>query len=252
MSDSSAPLARLKRRLERLERPRTRVASLFALGPAALDARIGGGLATGALHEICGKTDEDHASASGFALMLCARASGDRPILWVREDKGDRLHGGLYAPGMVELGVDPGRLIVVHAPDTLAALRVGADIIGAMGLGAVVIELWGAAKVLDLTASRRLVLACEKSGVAAFVLRGRTSGFASAASTRWQVEAAPSQALPGNAPGLTALSLTLLRHRGGIAPFEMTLEWNHEDLAFREPALSRDLSAFAERGQMAA
>ena len=252
MSDSSAPLARLKRRLERLERPRARVANLFSLGCAALDMRIGGGLATGALHEICGKKDEDHASASGFALMLCARASADRPILWVREDKGDRLHGGLYAPGMVELGVDPGRLIVVHAPDTLAALRVGADIVGAMGLGAVVIEPWGAAKALDLTASRRLVLACEKSGLAAFVLRDEASGFASAASTRWQVEAAPSQALPGNAPGLTALSLTLLRHRGGIAPFEMTLEWNHEDLAFREPALSRDLPAFAERGQMAA
>lgn len=252
MPDSIRPLAQLKRQLERLERPRARAASVFATGCDALDARIGGGLAMGALHEICGRGADDHAPASGFALMLCVRASSDKPILWVREDRGERMHGGLYAPGMVELGVDPSRIIMVSAPDTLSALRVGADIIGAMGLGAVVIEPWGTAKALDLTASRRLVLAAEKSGVAAFILRDGASGFASAASTRWQVAAAPSEALPGNAPGLTMFSLALLRHRGGVAPFDMTLEWNHENLAFREPALLRAVPALAERGQMAA
>jgi protein ImuA len=184
MPESIRPLMLLKRRLEQLERPRSvQSAGTVPLGCDALDARLGGGLARGALHEICAV---DPACASGFTLMLAARAACTaagakpilpkpilpKPILWVREDKGERMNGGLYAPGLIELGVNPDQIILINAPDTLAALRVGADILGCMALGAAVIEPFGVAKALDLTASRRLVLAAEKSGVAAFLLRG--------------------------------------------------------------------------------
>ena len=253
MPDSPAPLARLKRRLERLERPRhSGGVRTFSFGCEAVDARLGGGLARGALHELCAGNAEDHATASGFALMLSARASGEKPILWVREDKGVRQHGRLYAPGMMELGIDPARIILMTAPDTLSALRVGADILGSMAIGAAVIEPWGEAKKLDLTASRRLVLAAEKSGVAAFVLRDTATGFASAAATRWNVAAAPSTALPGNAPGSVALAVELARHRGGIVPFEMMLEWNRDEQSFRKPALSRAVLPLIERRPLAA
>jgi protein ImuA len=253
MSDSPAPLARLKRRLERLERPRHRGgARVFSFGCDALDARLDGGLARGALHELCAGASEGHAAASGFALMLAARASGEKPILWVREDKGVRQHGRLYAPGLVELGIDPARIILMTAPDTLSALRVGADILGCMAIGAAVIEPWGEAKKLDLTASRRLVLAAEKSRVAAFVLRDTATDFASAAATRWSVAAAPSTVLPGNAPGPVALAIELVRHRGGIAPFEMTLEWDRDEHSFRKQALSRAVFPIIERRPLAA
>lgn len=253
MPDSSAPLARLKRRLERLQRPRhSGGARLFPSGCAALDARLGGGLARGALHELCAGNIEDHATASGFALMLASRASRGKPILWVREDKGIRQHGRLYAPGMVELGIDPARIILMTAPDTLSALRVGADILGCMAIGAAVIEPWGEAKKLDLTASRRLVLAAEKSGVAAFVLRDTATGFASAAATRWSVAATPSAVLPGNAPGHVALTVELVRHRGGIPPFHIMLEWDRDEQSFREPALSRAVLPLIERRPLAA
>ncbi len=255
MTDAIRQLDRLKRRLERLERPRAQEAGRFALGEAEIDARLSGGLALGALHEICAESEGDQAAASGFALMLALRAGGEgpqKPILWVREDKSARLGGQIYAPGVAELGLDPGRLILVQAPDTLAALRAGADILGCMGLSAVVIEPFGEAKLLDLTASRRLVLAAERSGGTAFVLRARTSGFASAAATRWQVTSAPSQPLPGDAPGMTMLAISLLRHRGGIAPFETLLEWDRDRQIFREPALLRAVLPAAERRQMAA
>ncbi len=254
MNDSSAPLARLKRRLERLERPRAAsVAGRIGFGCADLDGRLGGGLAAGALHEICAAGEGDHSAASALALLLAMRAGGnDKPILWVREDKGERLHGQLYGPGMGELGVDPDRIILVCAPDTLSSLRAAADIAGCMALAAVVIEPWGAAKALDLTASRRLVLAAEKSGVAAFILRDNAVAMASAAATRWAVAAAPSLVLPGNAPGHCVLALELLRHRGGVAPFSLTLEWDRDQQSFREPSLSRAVLPLAERGQMAA
>jgi protein ImuA len=252
MTDSHTSLVRLKRRLERLEKPRRTGAGLFALG-AALDARLGGGLARGALHELCAAQEGDQSAVSSFALMLAVQASGaEKPILWVREDKGERMHGALYGPGIVELGVDPDQIILVSAPDTLAALRVAADITGVMGLGAVVIEPFGAAKALDLTASRRLVLAAEKSGIAAFVLRDTGAAMASAAATRWTVAAAPSAALPGNAPGHCTLALALVRHRGGVPPFDMILEWNRDEQAFAEPSLSGAILPDVERRQMAA
>lgn len=252
MSDPNAALMRLKRRLERLERPKGRGAGLFSLGDN-LDVRLGGGLAYGALHEVCAAKTGDHATASGFALMLALKAAGEKPILWVREDKGERLNGHLYGPGLAELGADPDRFILVCAPDTLSALRAGADIVGTMGLGAVVIEPAGAAQALDLTASRKLVLAAERTGIAAFILRGDASRFASAASTRWQVAAAPSVPLSGDAPGHTALTLDLVRHRGGIVPFSTLLEWDRDQQLFREPeTLSRAVLPPAERGQMAA
>jgi protein ImuA len=248
-----ASLTRLKRRLHRLEQGERKTLPLFPLGHASLDARLEGGLASGALHEVCAIQSGDHASASGFALMLALRASGLRPILWVREDRNERQHGLLYGPGLAELGINPEQLILVSAPDTLAALRAGADILGVMGLGAVVIEPWGAATALDLTASRKLVLAAERSGAPAFILRDGDSRFASAASTRWSVAAAPSAHLAGQAPGQTRLTLDLVRHRGGIAPFSTLVEWNRDLQSFAEPApLSGALLSDAERGQMAA
>jgi protein ImuA len=248
MSDSHLSLQRLKRRLES---PRP-AAGFFALGMARLDERLAGGLARGVLHEVCADKAGDHAAASGFALMLAQRARADRPLLWVREDRAERLHGRLYAPGLVELGIDPDCVVQVIAPDTLAALRAAADALKVQALGAVVIEPHGAAKALDLTASRRLVLAAEKAGATAFVLRDAASGFASAAATRWQVASAPSVPLPGNAPGMASLALTLIRHRGGIVPFDMHVEWDRDQRSFAEPALLRPVLAPAERRSLAA
>jgi protein ImuA len=257
MIDSSLSLIRLKQRLASLERSHTRPASgLFTLGCDAVDARLDGGLARGGLHELCSEAS-DQSVSGGFALMLAARAGEGRPIFWVREDRSVRSSGGLYAPGVIALGIDPDRIIQIFAADTVSALRAGADVLASIGgsgagAGSVVIELSGAAKALDLTASRKLVLAAEKTGAAAFIMRDGTTRFASAASTRWLVRAAPSLLLHAGAPGHPSLNLSLLRHRGGIPPFETFLEWDREQQTFREPALSRPVLPVSERRQMAA
>lgn len=235
MTDSSAKLARLRRRIDALARPATAATGVFPLGAEMLDTRLSGGLAVGALHEV---VSLEPACASGFALMLALLGRTEkRPVLWVVSDKSERMSGSIYAPGLIELGANPDDIVMVHAPDELAGLRVAADIIACAGVGAAIIDA-GEAKKLDLTASRRLALAAEKSGVTGIILRAGGSSFASAASTRWQVAAAPSLALAGGAPGQTALHLELLRHRGGIAPFEMILEWDRDAQSFCAPALS--------------
>jgi protein ImuA len=138
MPDSSASIARLKRRIDALSRsaqgpaagqvtPNHSTLGQFTLGLSAIDARLGGGLARKGLHEVVAMAG-DHPAASGFALMLAARAVvGDAPILVVSVDRYLREQGGLYAPGLIDLGLDPDRIMLVHAPDEMAALKVAAD-----------------------------------------------------------------------------------------------------------------------------
>src|SRR3546814_3570068 len=80
-------------------------------------------------------------------------------IIWLREERVERQAGGLYAPGLREIGIDPARLILGLLPDPLAVLRAAADVVRCPEAGVAVVELWRNPRQLDLTASRRLALA---------------------------------------------------------------------------------------------
>ena len=223
------------------------VRPVVTLGIAAVDAQLGGGLAAAALHEFYADNVEDGSAAAAFALLVAMRGCAPgRPVLWVREDRGVRYAGRLYAPGFVALGFDPGALVLVTAPDTLSVLKAGADLVKCGQIGAVVIEPWGKAPQLDLTASRRLAMAAAVSGVLALMVRIDASPVPSAAQTRWQVAAAPSTPLAANAPGYPAFDIGLLRHRGGIAGFNARVEWNRDERCFAP--LSGGLHATAAVG----
>jgi protein ImuA len=202
-------------------------------GVDGIDRRIGGGLAQRALHEVFAASVEDASAAAAFAVMTAMRGCpAGHPMLWVREARCGRRGGHLHAAGLAELGFDPGDLVLVEATDTLAVLRAGADIVKCGQVGAVVIEPWGKAPLLDLTASRRLSMAAAVSGVLTLVLRVDAEPMPSAAQTRWQVAAAPSSPLAAGAPGHPAFNIALLRHRGGIAGFEARVEWNRDTRSF--------------------
>ena len=221
-------------------------AGQVSFGAEALDERLGGGLARAALHEIYAVTS-DATSAMAFALLLACRANRAKPIFWVRETKA-RLGGRPYGHGLAGLGIPPDILFLVEAPDTIAALRAGADITRCGAVGAVIIEPIGKAPALDLTASRRLALAAGQSGVMTLLLRTGVEPMPSAAHSRWQVASAPSTPLPANAPGHPAFDVTLLRHRGGIAGIETRLEWNRDRQSFDQAPLSGGVPAVAIGG----
>jgi protein ImuA len=223
-------------------------ASLFALGHAGIDALFGGGLARGRLHEVVVAEAEEASSGAGFAAMLALRAGGaGSSILWLRTEAAERRSGGLYAPGLLELGVDPDALLLGVVPDDVALLRSAADAARCSGLGALVIESWGNPRALDLTASRRLVLAAERSGVTLLLLRIAAEPAPNAADTRWAVRAAPSLALEANAPGAVMLEIELLRRRSGPAGMRWRVEWDRDEQAFREPALSGAMVSLSAR-----
>jgi protein ImuA len=107
----------------------------------------------------------------------------------------------------------PDRVLYAEAKDEKTVLLVMEEALRHSGLSAVVGEL----RRLPMTASRRLVLAAEKSGVMAMALR-RQAGpdeAPNAARTRWRVSPYPSAALPVPGIGRARWQVALTRCRGG-------------------------------------
>jgi len=200
-------------------------------GHSALDWALGGGLPCGRLHELLAESGEA-GSGSGFAAMLAYLLGGE--WLWLSEERAWRQAGALSATGLAAIGFDPARLILALLPDATAVLRAAVDGLRCPALGGVLIELTGDPRALDLTASRRLVLAAEKSGVSAILLRLDGQAAPSAAQTRWRVTAAPSVPLAAGAPGRPAWDLELLRQRGRPAGGIWRVEWDYEQGRLRD------------------
>ncbi|MHA3794936.1 hypothetical protein [Sphingomonas sp. YL-JM2C] len=244
MRESPSILAALRARVGAIEGPRPAAGALFALGAAELDAQLGGGLPKGRLHELFAAEADDRAALAGAALMLAMRAAGaegetgSAPLLWLRQEGAVKAAGTLYGPGLADLGFDPARLIEVVAPDEPALLRAAGDAVRCPQVGALLIEPWKAARGLDLTASRRLAVAAEKSGVTVLLLRAEAEPGPSAAYSRWRVRSRASAALEAGAPGRPAIGIELLRHRGGLDGLSAWLEWNRDEHSFEQAPLS--------------
>lgn len=214
-----------------------------ALGHAAADAVLCGGLAVAAVHEVFAEGHQS-ASATGFIAGLAGRISPRRPLVWVRQDFSEIESGALSMSGLAELGLDPRLLVTVRATDTDAALRTAADALACDALGAVVLEVWGRARQLDLVASRKLTLAAQASGVTALLLRVAAEPRPSTAETRWIVRAAHSPpASHGDAWGAPMFDAELVRNRHGPAG-RWIMEWKCDECRFVEPpAYSQPLAA---------
>jgi len=204
-------------------------ASRAVLGAA--DGCLHGGLKRGVLHEVFARGGHE-AAATGFAAGLAWRAAAGKTVLWIRQDFAALEFGELAATGLLELGIDPARVLVLRAANAEDALRAASDALCCAALGAVVIELVGAPRILDLTASRRLTLAAAQAGVTAFLLRFGAEPDASSAETRWVVRAGCSPAQEDDW-GQPVFEAELVRNRqGGTGHWVM--EWSCDDGCFRE------------------
>ena len=218
--------------------------------PDRFDGWLRGGLESTKLHELYARDADDAPAACGFAVAL-AIAAGALPLLWVRTATAERRGGRLLGAGLVELGLSPTAMVIATVADESGLLRAAADAARCDGLGTLVIETWGRAPQIDLTATRRLMLAAEASGVTVLSLRLGAEPTPSAAATRWGIAAAPATALAADAPGHPGFAVELLRRRGGPAGARWTVEWKRDaktfELADTAPLSGARLPLVADR-----
>ncbi|MGR0183525.1 ImuA family protein [Azospirillum aestuarii] len=211
--DRAAVLADLRARIRGLEGLGGEGARVLPFGLPDLDGAFpAGGLPLGCLHEVA---EEEPGAGTAFAAHLLARlASTAAPALWVVRGR------DLHAAGLAAYGLTPDRLIAVRATRDADALWAMEEALRCKRLSAVLGEVGG----LDLTASRRLQLAAESSGVTGFLLQSTARrSAASAAVTRWRIAPAPSwTAEPG--VGDPRWRAELERCRGG-RPGAWLVEW---------------------------
>jgi len=212
-------IAQLRQDILRMQgqRPATdRLAGKLPLG-SVLDAFPHSVFPTGAIHEYISATPAAMAATTGFITgILSGLMRNSGPCIWISPDP------VLFPPGFSAFDVKPDRILFVQA-------RKERDICWAMetclqmdGLSAVVGELPG----LGFTASRRLQLAVEKSGVTGFVLRPKPrSPHHTACVSRWQVKPMTSY-YPDDFPGVgvPCWQVELLKIRGG-RPGAWRLAW---------------------------
>ena len=257
---TAATLHRLRDRIRRLEqgRPPDNGAAdagalpvgvppaIVPLGLPAIDRTLPwGGLPRGAVHEIlCGDPGDGTPTAFLLALIGRQKAAGHAgPVLWVscRRD--------LFAPALPVYGCDPADFLFVRC------VR-GADVLWAMEDGLRCPALAAVAGDVgrpDFSATRRLQLAANRSGVPLFLHRaerevergtergGQKGGVlaSSAAVTRWAATGRLADpASPEAKAGDPAWTVHLHRCRGG-RPGRWPVTWNRERQAF-QPAETID------------
>jgi protein ImuA len=206
-------MADLRARIQRLESGGARKRAALPFGVAPIDRALpGGGLALGALHEVAGGGNGaiDGAAAALFAAGVAARTTGK--VLWcvTRQD--------LFAPALAQAGLAPGRVIYVEAGDEKSLLACFEEGLRHPGLGVAVAEV----ARLSMTASRRLQLAAESSGVIGMAIRrwrrqteAADFGQPTASVTRWRVSVLPSTVLPAPGVGGARWHVELIRCRAG-------------------------------------
>lgn len=239
-----AVLADLRARIARIESVGARH-EVLPFGVEAVDSRLpGGGLAAGALHEIAGSPElADDASATIFLAGILARTEG--PVFWCL-----RWHD-LFAPALHLAGLHPDRVIHVEAGGDTNVLLAMEECLRHPGLAGVV----GEVSKYSTTASKRLQLAAEASGVPAFVFRrgckAEQLAEGSAAATRWRITASPSEDLGIPSIARPRWRVALERVRGGNPHFWI-LEGCDATGRIALPAALADRSAAQEDRQAAA
>jgi protein ImuA len=152
-----------------------------------------------------------HPRDGGWAGFMLAQVDRTKPLLWVQERMAILESGRVHPPG---LGAP--NLIHVETRDARDALWAMEEGLRCAGLSTVIGELWGDPRALDFTATRRLAVAAERSGVPCWLVRLNGVANLSGARMRWRIASAPSLAHPfdARAPGIAAWNAELFRARG--------------------------------------
>lgn len=171
-----------------------------------------------AIHEFLAFSPENAAACNGFiGGLLHTLMQHGGACLWISTGR------NLFPPALKAFGVAPDRIIfidLVQEKDVLWAME---EALKCEGLAAVIAEV----KTVSLSASRRLQLTVEKSGITGLILRNDAQKLCSTACVaRWQISPMESETEDGM-PGLgfPRWKVELLKVRNGN-PGKWGIEWS--------------------------
>jgi protein ImuA len=200
----------------------------ISLGIPALDRVLQGGLPLGCIHELVPAGVFHKGAVSGFAFALAGLVQKPGDILWAQQDFAGSEGGAPYGLGTEYFGPSPARLLISRGQRSIDVLWAMEEGLRCSGIAALIGE-FADDRSLDLTATRRLSLAAQKTGALALILRPHAQP--SAAATRWEIAAAPS--LPDGFGGLGRARFHLRLTKNRYGPLgEWTLEWNDHEKRF--------------------
>jgi len=184
-----------------------------------------------------------HSRDGGATGFLLAQLERGKPLLWVQERMAILEAGRIYPPGLPFPDI-----IHVEARNAQAVLWAMEEGLRCAALGAVIGELWGDPRAVDFTATRRLAVAAEKSGVAAWLVRLSATPNLSGARRRWRVASLASLAnmFDPRAPGAAAWDAELFRARG-LAPGRWAVAHDGQADSFHLVAAPGDRAVGARR-----
>jgi protein ImuA len=208
----------------RLKNDLLKLEGVRAGGIASIDSILGplrdsfpcGGFPAGAVHEFLFNDCEDSAATAGFiSRLLSALMQNSGIAFWIS------CTNNIFPPSLKTTGIEPHRVVFVDLQTQKEVVWAMDEALKCSALSSVV----GEVRELDFTASRRMQLAAEQSGVTCFVLRKHREQqkiTPTASVSRWKVghlSSVPIDGLPGI--GHPQWKVELLRIRNG-----RTGSWN--------------------------
>ena len=223
--------------MAKLERAHPGPPAHLSRGVSEVHAHLSGpGLACGVLHEIAAAAHGDRPAVFGFLFALTAAALRLRPgpAVFVAQRRCLSDFGAPYGHGLVQLGLDAGRLLLVETKSDKDALWALEEALRSQSRPAMVAGAID--RGLDLTTSRRLNLAAASHATPLVLLRASgATGIAngtSAAATRWRIASAPAALDLFGAFAHPRWSVALERCRNGRTG-KWLIEWDHVAHRFR-------------------
>lgn len=171
-----------------------------------------------AIHEFIMTLPEHAAASVGFiAGLLNALMQKGGACLWISTTR------TLFPPSLKAFGVDPERIIFIDLFHEKEVLWVMEEALKCETLAAVIAEI----RDINLTASRRLQLAVERSGITGMILRNDAHKLSTTSCVaRWQIKSIasePEAGMPG--VGFPRWNVELLKVRNGN-PGKWEVEWS--------------------------
>jgi len=228
------------------------VDALLRTGVERLDAALGGGVPRAGLIEIHSAAVRDAGAAAGLALSLSTMIQASRPpapMLWIGMSDAFQEAGRPYGPGLASrFGLAPENLLVAEAGKLADVLWIAEEAAALDFFLAVVLEVRGSHRKLDLVATRRLHRRSLAGRHPLFLIREAGEPEPTAAPLRLIVASAPagprrllSGPLAGSI-GPPAFHVTVSKSPTAI-PADFILEWNDDAFQERRRPVAKDHGA---------